>query len=103
VKKVWGSMLYRCESCGHEERMYLEVGVEGPPGKKKMPCPFCIICPECGALDMVHVDWHKDEEFEPRQIHKGESYFRLDKENECGRPVYKDGPPKIKLPNFIKE
>lgn len=87
--KVWGSMIYRCGSCEHERRMYLEVGVEGPPGQKEMPCPFCIACPNCGQLDMVHDDWHKDEQFKPREIQKGESYFRLDKKAGCGRAVHK--------------
>jgi len=90
MTKVWGSMLYRCESCGYEERMYLEVGVEGPLGKKKMPCPFCITCPKCESLNMIHVDWDKDESFEARELKNGESYFKLDEEYGCGRPVYKD-------------
>ena len=86
--KVWGTMVYRCNSCNHEETMFLEVGVEGPPGQKEMPCPFCIVCPKCGELDMNHVDWHKDTEFEPMPAIKGMSYFRLDKRHGCGRPVY---------------
>lgn len=90
--KVWGSFLYKCSNCGHDRKMFLEVGVEGPLGKNKMPCPFCIRCPECGELTMKHIDWHRDEAFEPRQIQKHESYFRLSKSKDemaCGRPVYK--------------
>lgn len=86
--KVWGSMIYHCDTCGYEKRMYLEVGVEGPPGKKKMPCSFYIKCPMCGALDMNHIDWHRDEAFKPREIKRGESYFRIDKKYGCGRPVH---------------
>jgi len=85
---VWGSMVYRCESCGNEKRMYLEVGVEGPGKQNEMPCPFCIRCPECNKLDMTHVDWVKDEAFTPRRIQKSESYFRLDRNAGCGRAVH---------------
>jgi len=84
---VWGSMVYRCK-CGNEKRMHLEVGVEGPGKQNEMPCPFCIVCPDCHKLDMVHVDWARDEAFAPRGIQKGESYFRLDRKAGCGRPVH---------------
>lgn len=89
MPKVWKSMIYVCEDCGHKEKMFLEVGVGGPYEKNEMPCPFTIICPECGDLHMYHVDWYKDEELPLiREIGPDESYFKIDHETSCGMPVH---------------
>ena len=84
---VWGSMNYAC-NCGATRKMFLEVGVEGPKGMKEMPSPFSIICPECGELEMVHVDWRRDDKFEICKLQPGDSYFELDAEYGCGKPVH---------------
>ena len=95
MPEVWGSMLYICRDCGHDRRMYLEVGVEGPPGHKEMPCPFSITCPVCHNFgSMRHTLWYLDEAFPPRKVKEHESYFKLSKSksaNACGRAVFKGG------------
>ena len=90
---VHGAMQYRCEKCGKEWRMWLEVGVEGE--NKKMPCPFSIRC-KCGGLAQ-HINW-QDDIWLPKPIPLEEkmSYFQLDRKglnnhdsNACGIPVLK--------------
>ncbi|MDD4608962.1 MAG: hypothetical protein PHY71_02260 [Bacteroidaceae bacterium] len=46
-----GIMKYRCEKCGKEWFMHLEVGVEdwGKNGRPHQPCPFIIGC-DCGGM-----------------------------------------------------
>jgi hypothetical protein len=68
--------------CGHEERYYLCVGVEGPADLRErsvfIPCPFQAGgCPECG-LPMKHDRWNEDETFdELRPVPEGARYFRV--------------------------
>lgn len=57
-------------ACGYEHKIWLGVGVEGPPSIRALDCcvpsPFyCGKCPQCGG-EMVHVRWREDEEFKPR-------------------------------------
>lgn len=85
---VHGSMVYKCENCGELETMYLEKGVEGP--NKVQPCPFIICCPKCESLSMNHVMWSLDTFFPPRPIICNESYFALDLEHNCGKPIFKE-------------
>lgn len=51
--QIHGGMKYRCEDCGKEWFMGLEIGVEdrGEHGRPHQPCPFCIPC-ECGGMAM---------------------------------------------------
>ncbi len=82
---VHGAFTYRCEDCGNEWRMWLEVGVEGKD--KIMPSPFTIGC-ECGGW-AEHIDWHKDIRFSEhghRPISIGMKFFVLDHEYGCGKP-----------------
>ncbi|WP_027399840.1 hypothetical protein [Anaerovorax odorimutans] len=48
---VHGGMKYKCESCGKEWFMSLEIGVEdwGKNVRAHQPCPFTILC-ECGGF-----------------------------------------------------
>lgn len=68
--------------CGHEERYYLCVGVEGPPERRErdayIPCPFIAgSCPQCG-LPMKHERWNEDETFDDlRPVPDGARYFRI--------------------------
>lgn len=84
---VHGVMLYKCETCGHIEEMYLEEGIEGET--KEMPCPFIIQCPRC-AGNMSHSMWSLDNYFEPRAIKDYESYFTKDYEKGYGIPIFKN-------------
>lgn len=84
----WATMVYACvgenpspqtSGCGWEHRVWLGVGVEGPPEVKErkefIPCPFyCGRCPQCGAR-LAHERWNEDEEFEPRPFPPGVSKF----------------------------
>ena len=81
-----GTMLYRCKDCGYEARIWLSLGVEGPEQLRDaglyLPCPFIVRClawiyePAADPLqqyrpcegEMPHVEWQRDERFEPRLI-----------------------------------
>lgn len=80
--QVWGSMLYRCDD-GHEERVYLGVGVEGPGELRAesayIASPFMIGCRYCESTSS-HVEWEKDEEFAPRDPPPGVRYFKIPQE-----------------------
>lgn len=89
---VHGAMKYRCEKCGKEWWMLLEVGVEdhGKHGRPHQPCPFMILC-DCGgfAQDISsYVPLPEVRELRPRM-----RYFAYDnsgKEDACGHPsIYK--------------
>lgn len=96
IPMVHGGMHYRCEDCGKEWIMWLEIGVEdhGRHGRPHQPCPFVIMC-DCGGFAQ-HVDWHKDIQLPgPRPIGDGMRYFSYDHSGEdraCGHAtVYQPG------------
>lgn len=72
---AWGTMIYACKGetrgnpgCGWEHRVWLGIGVEGPPTLREVsatvPSPFfCGRCPRCG-LGLAHDRWREDEEFD---------------------------------------
>jgi hypothetical protein len=73
----WGTMRYRCESCGFDWRVWLALGVEGPASLKSrclyMPCPFTISCPAWPNMQpceghMSHINWAEDERFPEPQL-----------------------------------
>ena len=88
---VHGGMKYRCQSCGKEWFMCLEIGVEdwGKNGRKHQPCPFFIMC-ECGELacDISGIISFGEEPLRP--LLPGMRYFAYDssgRENACGKPA----------------
>lgn len=72
------SMVYTCVH-GHEETIYLGVGVEGPTEYREAPCyiaspfggPACLRCGE----PTQHEDWSRDQNFSPRPIPAGSRAF----------------------------
>ena len=85
-----GSMNYRCENCGEEWTMWLEMGVEdqGIYGRVSQPCPFTILC-DCGGLAQ-HIEWHQDVNLPVlKQAEAGMRYFAYDntgRARACGIP-----------------
>lgn len=69
--KVWGTMTYACEECGHREVYELEVGVEGPPAWRRDTCYIACAfsagqCERCRGL-MTHTNFAGDVAYdEPR-------------------------------------
>lgn len=98
----WGTMTYACETCGFEWKVWLTLGVEGPPSLREhdlyVPAPFTLSsCPawpvnpdatedERAGLRhmhactgrMSHVRFREDEEFAPRLIPDDAPRFVLD-------------------------
>lgn len=98
----WGTMTYACEACGFEWRVWLGLGVEGPPSLREVglyvACPFVVgRCPawpvKPGATDedrarfahltrcdgqMSHVRFAQDETFAPRLMPDDAPRFVLD-------------------------
>jgi hypothetical protein len=75
--------------CGHEERYYLGLGVEGPGELRErmafIPCPFVAgSCPRCGR-SMSHVRWSDDETFDEPYgpPPSGARYFRVPDETQA--------------------
>lgn len=98
----WGTMAYRCESCGFEWDVWLSLGVEGPPALRAhglyVASPFTLSnCPawptKAGATDeeraqfrhltrcegsMSHVRFGDDREFAPTLIPDDQPRFVID-------------------------
>lgn len=69
---AWGTMTYRCQACGFEWRIWLSLGVEGPPQFRAsglyLAAPFMVRCPAWPGMkgcdgQMQHVRWIEDETF----------------------------------------
>lgn len=59
-------MWYACK-CGHRERLWnLRDGVT----------PFGLGCPSCGGLELMHVDWKRDEAAPGHRLNRGQRFFR---------------------------
>lgn len=43
---VHEAMMYKCEKCGSEWWMFVEIGLE-QPGPDHKPTPFTVMCPVC--------------------------------------------------------
>ncbi len=90
--KVHGYMMYECECCGQQVKMYLEKGLEDRIQDKEnpqqhKPVPFIIGCNKCGGA-MKHVDWNMDKCFGfYLPLPEGGSYFKNTKDGNCGVPV----------------
>lgn len=65
--EAFALMWYRCEECGHRERIW---------NSRDGVTPFCIRCPSCGQLHLQHVDWKQDESAPGHKLEKGQRYFR---------------------------
>lgn len=94
---AWGTMTYACESrsgpsCGFEHRIWMLLGVEGPPALKAadlyVASPFfCGTCPGCGG-GLVHTRWSDDEEWPTlRPLDPGVAFFRLPTRSEAAQHV----------------
>ena len=84
---IHGAMKYKCEKCGKEWWMSLEVGVEdhGKNGRPHQPCPFCIPC-ECGGIANDISGYISAPAIET--LNSGVKYFAYDKsgkEDACGK------------------
>jgi hypothetical protein len=103
----WGTMVYACDRCGFEWKVWLALGVEGPPNVKSLglyvPAPFKAgRCPSwpvkpdatpeeratfrhltrCDG-EIGHVRFREDEEFEPALIPDDSPRFVLDHWYDC--------------------
>ena len=88
---VHGGMKYRCQNCGKEWYMFLEIGVEdfGKNGRNQQPCPFFIMC-DCGELACDISGIISFGEGQLRPLLPGMRYFAYDnsgRENACGKPM----------------
>lgn len=83
---VHGSMIYRCERCGREWRMYLEKGIE-EFGDNHKPSPFIIPCKRCGGMakDISGIMKFAGGGYYP--LPDGASYFANKKGSDCGVPI----------------
>ena len=85
---IHGGMKYRCDKCGEEWFMNLELGVEdfGVNGREHQPCPYVISC-ECGGFARDISGYIPLPEKRP--IMPGMAYFAYDKSRKsdaCGIP-----------------
>jgi hypothetical protein len=75
-KEAFCLMTYRCQDCGHEERIW---------NSRDGVTPFGMTCLKCHGHNMLHVDWHRDE-CNPHHI------------PEPGQGVWIDIPPNLRAP-----
>lgn len=77
---AWGSMIYACPTCKWEHRVWLCIGVEGPPALRAheavIPAPFVAgRCPSCDE-SLSHAKWSQDETWdELRRVPDGQAHF----------------------------
>lgn len=92
---VHGAFGYVCRSCGERRLLWLEKGLEEacnnkliePSGLPHKPTPFCIVCPRCRKLEMMHTGGAMYlPTFEPAK--KGDDLFINSKKHDCGKPVF---------------
>lgn len=78
---AYGSMVYACRDCAWEHRVWLGVGIEGPPAltehEATIPAPFMAgRCGGCNDGQLSHVRWNDDETWdELRPIPAGQAAF----------------------------
>lgn len=59
-------MWYRCEICGHTERIW---------NSRDGVTPFGVGCPSCGRI-MQHHNWQYDKYRPNHKLHRGQRFFR---------------------------
>ena len=84
---VHEAMLYRCEKCGSEWWMFVEVGLE-QPGPDHKPTPFTVMCPVCKRGLAMDISGPVDIPGGLMELIPGESYFANVKKCDCGMPIY---------------
>lgn len=89
------AFLYRCETCGYQELMWLELGLEEHGDERAKPVPYVIGCPKCGEhlRGMVHVRWEMDVLLdEPVELSESHCRFEYHDDHSCGVPVFPEFP-----------
>lgn len=97
---VHGYMVYRCEKCGKEFRMWCEKGVEdGNETQHSVPSPF-VIHHSCGGFAQDISGLFRINKPRPNPmldydagymlLPEKESYFAYDKNKDCGIAVLKE-------------
>lgn len=66
-KEAFALMWYRCDECGHRERIW---------NSRDGVTPFGISCPSCGGHDLLHADWHFDDREPDYEAHAFQRFFR---------------------------
>ena len=86
---VHGAYKYKCDMCGKETLMWLEIGVEQRNDEDSIPCPYMLNC-KCGGFAR-HVDWNKDIHL-PRAmpVAKSMNYFKYNKIIGHGVPILRE-------------
>ena len=86
---VHGAYKYRCDMCGKETLMWLEIGVEQRGDVDSIPCPYMINC-KCGGFAR-HVDWNKDIHLpRPMPVADTMNYFKYNKNIGHGVPILRE-------------
>ena len=65
-KEAFCLMNYRCETCGHTEKIW---------NSRDGVTPFGICCPSCGET-MLHIAWNQDRFAPDHQLHDFQKFFR---------------------------
>ena len=84
---AWAYMIYKCEDCGWETKMYLENTLERHDEGHK-PVPFMIRCPKCHGFHCQDISG-TNVIFKDIPIGCLDNYFKDDPNYDCGIPVIK--------------
>jgi hypothetical protein len=66
-KEAFCLMWYRCDTCGHKERIW---------NSRDGVTPFGMGCPSCGCFDMMHCDFQLDNYAPEHKLHRGQRFWR---------------------------
>lgn len=65
--EAFSLMWYRCEACGHQERIW---------NSRDGVTPFCMACPSCGGMTLQHHNWSADERAPDHKTRRGQRFWR---------------------------
>lgn len=86
-------MHYRCDECGHEEVFW---------NSRDGVTPFGMQCPQCGGMNMLHVDWDKDR-CVPDYVPEAGQGVWIDMPESLKRPLARACVKEAALPERMKE
>lgn len=79
-KEAFCLMWYRCDECGHKERIW---------NSRDGVTPFGCACPSCGGLTLYHTEFDKDVAVPDHKLHRGQKFWRDGTPEEAIRIVQK--------------
>jgi hypothetical protein len=101
----WGTMVYRCEACGYEARVWLSLGVEGPQVLRDaslyLACPFTMRCWACAGKPVEAGDPLPPAPFNKQPLNGTMSHVRFDHDEHFDPLLIPDNAARFVLPTAV--